>query len=204
MRQTVQTVNELLSESLETSRSLTVELSPPILYQGTMRQVLEWLGRWMQDKHGLSVHLKVDEQANVQSEEIRVLVFEAVRELLLNVVKHAKVASVCIEMRRVTADHVQVVVADEGVGFDAAHVQPKDDSGFGLLSIRQRLEVLAGRVDVESAPGKGTRVALLVPAHLETVLHASRPAGKWSPGCDKMGERGFHRRRAADPGAAGR
>ncbi len=133
-----------------------------------MRQVLEWLGRWMQDKHGLSVHLKVDEEANVQSEEIRVLVFEAVRELLLNVVKHAKVAAVCIEMRRVTADHVQVVVADEGVGFDAAQVQPKSDSGFGLLSIRQRLEVLAGRLDIDSAPGKGTRIALLVPAHLDT------------------------------------
>ncbi len=181
LRETVQKVKELLSESLETSRSLTVELSPPILYQGTMRQVLEWLGRRMQDKHGLSVHLKVDDEANVQSEEIRVLVFEAVRELLLNVVKHAKVSSVCIEMRRETADHVRVVVADQGVGFDAAHVRLKDDSGFGLLSIRQRLEMLAGRVDVESAPGKGTRVALLVPAHLGKVLRPVVPQTSGAP-----------------------
>ncbi len=178
LRQTVQKVNELLDESLAASRSLTVELSPPILHQGTMCQVLEWLAGWMHDKHGLSVHLEADERANPKREEIRVLVFEAVRELLLNVVKHAKVISVCVRMTQADGEHTQVVVADEGAGFDAARVQSKDDSRFGLLSIRQRLAALAGRIDIDSTPGKGTRITLVVPTNLATgnVATVSPPA----------------------------
>jgi two-component system, chemotaxis family, CheB/CheR fusion protein len=166
--QTVQQLNELLDQSLETSRSLTVEMSPPILYQGTMGQVLGWLALWMHDKHGLSVHLEIDEKANPKREEIRVLVFETVRELLLNIVKHAKVTSATIRMTLTDSEHVQVIVADEGVGFDAVHVQPRNDSGFGLLSIRQRLAALASKIDIDSAPGKGTRVTLVVPTDLAT------------------------------------
>jgi CheY-like chemotaxis protein len=166
---TIQRVDELLDQSLATSRSLTVEMSPPILYQGTLSQVLDWLGSWMHEKHGLTVHLKIDKQANPKREEIRVLVFEAVRELLLNAVKHAKVTSACIGVTRVDKGHVQVVVADEGAGFDPAPVQPKDESGFGLLSMRQRLAAIGGRVEIDSAPGKGTRITLVVPTDLAKV-----------------------------------
>lgn len=164
--QAVQRVSDLLDQSVATSRSLTMEMSPPILYQSSMRQVLEWLARWMHQKHGLTVRLQVDEQANVQREEFRVMVFEAVRELLLNAVKYARVQSVTVRMTPADDGQVHVVVADEGAGFDPERVQQKEHSGFGLLGLRQRLAVLGGRIEIDSAPGRGTRVKLAVPTDL--------------------------------------
>ena len=205
LAQTVQVLNELLDQSLETSRSLTVAMSPPILYQGTMSQIMDWLARWMHDKHGLSVHLEIDEQANPRREEIRVLVFEAVRELLLNVVKHAKVTSATVRMTPSDGEHVQVLVADEGAGFDPARVrQPSDDSGFGLLSMCQRLAALAGRFDIDSAPGKGTRITLVVPTDLAMAGAATVATAGGIQASPLTGtNRARSRRRADDSGAAG-
>ncbi len=160
-------VDDLLDESVKVSRSLTAELSPPILYHGGMRNIFEWLARWMREKHGLAVHVDVDEAADEQAEEVRVLIFGAVRELLLNVVKHANVLAATIQMSREEDGLARVLVADKGDGFDAAHVQPGDhQGGFGLLNLRERLAALGGRVEVESGQGDGTRVTLVVPTAL--------------------------------------
>ncbi len=170
--QLVQRVDDLLDESVTTSRSLTAEMSPPILYEGTMRQVLEWLAQWMRDTHGLSVHLAVDEEANVQEEDFRVLIFGIVRELLLNTVKHAGVSAAAVRMTRADGDRVQVVVEDDGAGFDPNNMQPDEAGGFGLFGIRQRLAALAGRIEIDSAPDHGTRITLIVPADLQTAVTA--------------------------------
>lgn len=160
-------MSELLDEVLATSRSLTAELSPPILYEGNLSQVLQWLGRWAKEHHGLSVLIKADEQANPESHDVRALLFQAVRELLLNVAKHAQVSQASITLRRQGRDWIQIVVADQGVGFDPAGKASEQSQGaaggFGLFSIRQRLQWLGGTMEIASGPGHGTRVALLVP-----------------------------------------
>ncbi len=167
-------VNELLEESVATSRSLTAEMNPPILHRGTIYQVLQWLARWMQEKHGLSVHLEVDEKANILDEHFRVLVFGIVRELLLNTVKHAGVSAASVRVTRADGNRIQVVVEDEGAGFDPQSMQPDEAGAFGLYGVRERLVALAGRIEIDSAPGRGTRITLIVPADLQTAVTTER------------------------------
>ncbi len=165
VRRSLDHVNELLDESMQASRSLTAELFPPVLREGTFAEALRWLVRWMQDKHGLQVHLKADEQAEPPAEDVRLLLFEAVRELLFNVVKHAGVREARLEVARHDQRQVRIRIADAGRGFDPASVHAADraDGGFGLPAIRQRLQLLGGRVEIESKPGEGTRATLFAP-----------------------------------------
>ena len=114
LRQSLEQIDSLLDQSLETSRNLTVDLSPPILTHGNMAQVLRWLADWMRSKHGLQVRLVADERANPQAHEVRVLLFQAVRELLFNIVKHAKVEEATVELGLLDEQCVQVTVRDKG------------------------------------------------------------------------------------------
>ena len=93
--------------------------------------MLRWLVDWMQEKHGLHVHLKVDEQVDPPAEEIRLLLFQAARELLFNIVKHAGVHEACMELSRLDGDRLSLTIADSGRGFDpAAHVgSPRPRAG---------------------------------------------------------------------------
>lgn len=160
----IRQIEGLITESIEASRSLTVELSPPILQQGKLREALVWLTEWMQNKHGLSVELHADESADSAPDEVRQLLFEIIRELLFNVVKHANVPEASVKLARLDDDRVEIVVADAGCGFDAAaNQQAGTNHGFGLFSIVQRLQVLGGELEIDSTPDCGTRVTLRAP-----------------------------------------
>jgi len=161
----VQQVDELLAQSIEASRTLTVELSPPLLYEAGLAHALDWLGRQMREKHGLRVDVAADPDADPADEDVRLFVFQAVRELLFNVVKHAGVGSAQVRVARRDGERVQVVVSDEGVGFDPVPTRTggEPSGAFGLFSIRERMELLGGWLEMDSAPGKGTRATLSVP-----------------------------------------
>jgi PAS domain S-box-containing protein len=164
----MQQVGDLLGESIAVSRSLTMELSPPALQEGDLAQVLHWLAQWMQDTHGLHVQVRADGPVPLPAGDIRLLVFQAVRELLFNVVKHAGTNRATVEVMQ-GRQQVQVTVADEGRGFDPGR-RSADSSGggFGLFSLRQRLEILGGQMTIDSQPGRGTRIALAVPTSTPT------------------------------------
>ncbi len=161
----LQQAEDAIDESIRTSRSLTVELCPPVLYDMGLAAALQWLGRWMDDRYHLKVDVKADPQANPEAEDINVLLFHATRELLFNVVKHAGVKSATVRMSRKDERYVEILVADEGVGFDPAARAREGErpAGFGLFSIRERLSLAGGRVDLDSQPGHGTRIKLLAP-----------------------------------------
>lgn len=152
-------MDDLIGQSIRATRSLTCELSPPVLYEAGLAPALEWLARWMAEKHELSVEVDADEDAEPQREEVRVLLFQAVRELLFNVVKHAQVGRAHVCLRRDGRGAIQLTVSDPGIGFDPTGSR----KGFGLFSIRERFEHLKGRVDIESTPGRGTRTRISVP-----------------------------------------
>lgn len=159
-------VSELLDQSIKVSRSLTVEISPPVLYDGGLAVAMQWLASWMQEKYDLKVDVQADDSADPEAEDIRVLLFQAVRELLFNIVKHAGINRATLQTDRLDGDRIRIVVADEGVGF----VEPARQSlhgihasGLGLLSIRERLEILGGTLEIDSAPGQGTRAVLIAP-----------------------------------------
>ncbi len=165
--QTALDVEELINQALAVSRSLTHELSPPILHEGELVPALEWLAHWMHQRHGLQVTVTTTEPITPASDDLRVMLFQAVRELLFNVVKHAQVPTATLSVVR-HGDQVQIVVEDKGTGFDPARLPGGSEGGrgFGLFSIRERLELIGGSLEIESAPGKGSRFTLLVP--LET------------------------------------
>lgn len=165
VQEVVRQLGEYVSESIDVSRSLTFELSPPVLYDFGLARALAWLGRWMEAKQGLTVEVQADEQAEPGSEDVKVLLFQAVRELLLNVVKHAQVKTAEVQMRRFKRDLVQIVIRDKGIGFDPSKCRGDDISrdGFGLFSIRGRLDLLGGQMEIDSAPGRGSCITLLAP-----------------------------------------
>ena len=158
-------VVDLLDRAIVSTRTLTSELSPPILHTGGMIPALEWLGRWLEQTHQLTVAVRAEPTALAGCpHDMSVLLFQSVRELLLNVAKHAKVPAVSVEIARRDVG-VEVVVADAGVGFNLTRLRLAGgmEGGFGLFSIRERVELLGGRLEIDSAPGKGSRFALWVP-----------------------------------------
>ncbi len=162
---TVEQLDRLLIEAIRESQSLTVSLSPPVLYDRGLIGGLEWLARQTQKDHELTVHLTTDAGAEPAELDTRILLFQATRELLLNVVKHAQASCAWIELSQSDNGRLHLVVADDGVGFNTADPPTSDStSGFGLFSIRERLELIGGRLEVESAPGSGTRVTVETPA----------------------------------------
>jgi PAS domain S-box-containing protein len=171
-------ISNLIDDSIETSRSLTAELSPPILHQGGLLPALEWLANWMHGKHGLSVSMIIREQVGRLPEETTLLLFQAVRELLFNVVKHAGVRTARVEVAKQDG-RVQVEVADEGSGFDLQRLQSEREKneGIGLFSIRERFGYLGGSMEIDSAPGKGSRFRLFAPADRAEEESPKSPAG---------------------------
>jgi PAS domain S-box-containing protein len=163
--QPVEEIETLLGESLTVSRSLNAELSPMALHAGGLPAGLEWLAGWMTQKHGLKVDLAVDADVSPTAEDVKVLVFESVRELLFNVVKHAGTSVVSLRGRRLPGGQLELVVADTGLGFDPAQLAAKGAgaTGFGLFSIRERLELIGGHLAVASRPGEGSRFTLTAP-----------------------------------------
>ena len=163
-REPLDRIYEALAEAIRLSRSLTVELCPPVLYNAGLVEALRWLARWMREHHGLHVRVSGRLASELAEEDLRVLLFQAARELLFNVVKHAGISSARLNIRS-RKDQLRIVVADDGSGFDPSH-QPSRQSGtvgYGLFSIRERLEQLGGHLEIETAPGRGTRVGLVVP-----------------------------------------
>lgn len=111
-------------------------------------------------------------------------IFQAVRELLFNVTKHAGVAEAAVEASLVEGDRLRVVVSDNGAGFDSSRSQNSGDSGtgFGLFGVQERVESVGGTLEVDTAPGRGTRVALEFPVTTsDESLEANGPAGSISP-----------------------
>ena len=161
----VQQMDDILNQCIAESRSLTVEISPPILYDVGLAAALEWLARHVQQTYGLAVAVSADPAAEPETEDVRVLLFQSVRELLFNVVKHAGVRRAEVIMSCPTMQDVQIVVADEGAGFEPGEVRIGRwaGTGFGLFGIGERLELMGGRLSVAATPGQGTRVTLVAP-----------------------------------------
>ncbi|MEX0884912.1 MAG: PAS domain S-box protein [Phycisphaeraceae bacterium] len=175
-------VSELIEQAIHTSRSLSTELSPPVLYDLGLAPALAWLGRWAEQKYAMRVEVEADPAAEMGNEPIRVLLFEAARELLLNVVKHAGVAEAKLTLRQ-TDEAVQVAVEDRGVGFDPQSAREQwSEGGFGLFSVRERLELMGGRFAIESSPGDGTCVRLIVPLGLARTQGRAAAAGPATTG----------------------
>ena len=168
-----------IDEAIDVARSLNVELFPPVLHRSGLPAALMWLASWARDKYKLHVEVTVDPRADSTRKDVRTLLFESVKELLLNAVKYAKTDRVTVSLRLDAADHLCLAVADDGAGFEPSKLDVRSRAGqlgWGLFRMRERLMLLGGRMDIDSAPGHGTRVRLVAPraAH-DTVADAIEP-----------------------------
>jgi len=157
-------ISNSLIHTIDNTRSLTFDLSPPILYQFGLEAALEWLTEQIGEQYGIKVAFENDEQEKELSNDIKILLFQAIRELLTNVAKHAQAQNAKVSVQRDNS-HMRVCVEDDGVGFTPpSESSPKESNqGFGLFSIKERLDHLGGQFDIESQPGRGTRATLLAP-----------------------------------------
>lgn len=156
-------VRELIGQTIESTRSLTFEMSPPVLYELGFEAAVGWLARQTRQRYGLEVEFKDDGKPKPLDDDVRVFLFQAVRELLVNVVKHANAHKASVSARRVRGE-LRVTVEDDGIGFDVSKTGSSDrEGGFGLFSVRERLDHIGGRVNIVSRPGRGTRVTLIAP-----------------------------------------
>jgi PAS domain S-box-containing protein len=159
-RETVGQATNLLVAAIAKSRSLSHELSSPALAQTNLCAAFEWLVRQMRAEHGFTVHLETEDRLDVASEPLRLLLYKAAHEMLFNVIKHAGVTEARLRLRR-QRGRLRLSVSDRGRGFDPT--DPAYKLGFGLLSVRERIELLGGRLTVRSAPGKGSTFFVAIP-----------------------------------------
>ena len=151
-------------------RAMALQLNPPMLDQLGLVSALQWLVDELGRSHELDVLIQDDGLPKPLDAAVSTTLFRAVRDLLANVARHAKVRRATITLVRTPAGQLQVTVSDVGAGFDAAAVLPGLDklsldgsAASGLLGMRERLGFLGGELLVESAPGRGTSVAIRVP-----------------------------------------
>ncbi len=159
-RQITEQVRQMLKDAIEKSRSLSHELSPAVLSQSDLEETFEWLARQMQSKHGLTVHVEIRGQAELHSEPLRALLYKAAQEMLFNVVKHANVTEARLRLRRVRGQ-LWLTISDKGRGFDPTSLA--QGTGLGLLGIRERVELLGGRMKIRSIEGRGSTLLIAVP-----------------------------------------
>jgi signal transduction histidine kinase len=162
-------IHKLIDQTIRFTRSLTFELSPPVLYEFGLEAAIEWLAERIQDQYDIQVHIENDQQDKPLSDDVRVLLFQAVRELLINVVKHAQSKRVSVQIAK-QGQNIRLQVEDFGKGFDVATMESNTakPSGFGIFNIRERLKHFGGSVEIKSAPSQGTRVTLMVPLKSHT------------------------------------
>lgn len=172
--------DHMLTQALDYTRSLVSQLAPPTLNEFGLLQSVEWLASQMRH-HGVTVKIQPAAETVSLPEDQAILLFQSVRELLYNVLKHAHADEATVSMRITPNSELHVTVEDEGDGFDAAalELQSAGSARFGLFSLKERMATMGGRMSIESAVGRGTSVTLITP------YWPARPNGgsaeQWAP-----------------------
>jgi signal transduction histidine kinase len=154
----------VLGQAIRYTRNLTVEISPPVLYELGLPAAIDWLAERAMDRYGLEVRFTETGTRSNIDENVRVFIFKSVQELINNAARHSGSPQVKIYARW-GSDRFEIEVSDHGRGFDTTAFTNglSDDCCFGLFSIRERLSYIGGELIIESSPGKGTRVTISAP-----------------------------------------
>jgi PAS domain S-box-containing protein len=164
----VKDISNIMLQALQETRSLIFALSSPLMNEiGLGAAIAEWLEEQVEKRYGIKTQFNdtiAKEHRKTLDENVRALLFRNVRELLTNVIKHARATTVSVRLQE-NGSEFQILIEDDGIGFDHDELkeQSKSTSGFGLFSVQERMTDLGGRFDILSAPGKGCRVELVVP-----------------------------------------
>ena len=167
--QTVEAVCETLNETIEGIRELTFDLSSPTLYKFGLSAALEELLKdKLRSEHAIHCQFTDDGQPKPLSQDVVILLFQSVRELLINTIKHAQAREVALDIRRENGS-IHITVTDDGIGFDVNEILsfPPQKRSVGLFNILERLDYVGGSLEMESRPGHGSRFLLVAPLTTE-------------------------------------
>lgn len=165
LKASLKDIEQLVDQANRSVRSLMLQLSPPILQTLGLVPALEWLAEEMERLYGLAVHIDHYGELPALHEPARTTIFRAIRELLINVAKHANTNVAQVFCHPTDDGRISVSVTDQGQGFNyqEAMNKPSGDSGFGLMSVRERIEFIGGEMTVDSMPGYGTTISIVFP-----------------------------------------
>lgn len=154
----------LVERTLYYAKTLTIEFSTQILHEKGLEAALKWLGNHFQDLHHLTFHFEDDLKPKPLSDETNILLYQAVRELFMNIIRHAHARNISISLGR-DYKNIRIEVHDDGIGLDTSKISSymHEKEMFGLFSIYERLKYLGGHVQVESVSGQGTHFTILAP-----------------------------------------
>ena len=152
----------LIDRANNAIRSLAAQLAPDVLHELGLSAALDWLGEEIERTFGLKVAIIDDGRPKPLAQEARSILYRAVRELLINVAKHARTDSATVECER-SDGQIVVRVSDGGVGYDVTAASGARQRGLGLISVRERLSMIGGAVEMRSQPGGGTVAKLTAP-----------------------------------------
>lgn len=155
---------QVLADTTLQTRTLMLELAPPGLHESGLIEALRWLADRVARQQRLMVTVEDDSLPKPLEDQVTVLLFQTVRELLQNVVKHARSKRATVRCS-VVDDTVALDVIDPGIGFEVHAINrlPTRQGGFGLFNIRERLKLMGGSVEIHSVIGEGTTVRIRVP-----------------------------------------
>jgi signal transduction histidine kinase len=161
-------IESLLTQSIDISRSLSMELAPQILFESGHGPAFFWLARWMETHHNLETKIIVDENVTIASDDMKSFLFQTARELLFNIVKHANTSEATLELSKPSENSVQLKISDEGSGFNSEnfHKNPKILNHFGLANIKRRSKLLGGNFTIKSDDNTGTVVTIALPMNI--------------------------------------
>jgi signal transduction histidine kinase len=159
MTESVAELLGLVEQMCQETRSLTYELSPPLLYEIGLDAALEWLCEHFQKRYALPCTFEGCDRAAPIDVDVRVVLFQCIRELLFNVVKHAQAKSAQVSSYFENG-RVRLTVSDDGIGLNQSKMR-MEGSCFGLFNVRERMAHIGGEFGIESAPGTGTCVTLI-------------------------------------------
>lgn len=170
----LQSVCDTLNKTLENVRELTFDLSSPILYRFGLEAALEEL---LKDKLGaerdVTYRFSNDGKPKPLAHDVLVLLYQSVRELLINIIKHSHAHEVTLDIRR-EEDSITIVLTDDGVGFDVDEILSFSSQrrSVGLFNTLERLDYIGGKLAIDSRRNHGSRLTLIAP--LETKTHVAK------------------------------
>ncbi len=165
VRQMVQDLTENLEQAVQEARKISVELSPPLLSHSTFTKAIEWLANWVEDNYGIIVKCNLCPESNQIREKQKYYLFEAIREALLNVQKHAETSTAYVLINELATNRLLVRIDDYGKGCDPEKLKESEQTAdhFGLQSLKQRLELMGCQVKFDTKPGKGFHIKIYSP-----------------------------------------
>jgi signal transduction histidine kinase len=155
-------MQDWLSEAINITRNLSINMSPAVLQGDGLVEAVTWLASQMKEQHGLQVEVVAGVDFIPMEEHMRVLLFQAIRELLFNIVKHAGLLESTVQLTQENGSD-WIVVSDHGKGFDAETVMKNPQLAHGLLIVKDRLGLMGCEMRIYSQLGAGTRIEIEVP-----------------------------------------